>query len=54
RGWQVWGGRICALGPAGVVHLPEEEGSTYVRPALTAPLDPAHELLFDWRDGDVL
>ncbi|MBZ9638362.1 GNAT family N-acetyltransferase [Streptomyces sp. PSKA30] len=54
RGWQVWGGRICALGPDGVVHLPEEEGSTYVRPALAGPLDPAHELLFDWRDGDVL
>ncbi|MCT7356135.1 GNAT family N-acetyltransferase [Streptomyces sp. 15-116A] len=54
RGWQLWGGRVCALGPEGVVHLPEEEDSTYVRPALGGPLDPAHELLFDWRDGDVL
>ncbi|MFD5568776.1 GNAT family N-acetyltransferase [Streptomyces cadmiisoli] len=54
RGWQCWAGRIGALGPAGVVHLPEEEGSTYVRPALAGPLDAAHELLFDWRDGDVL
>ncbi|MER5210681.1 GNAT family N-acetyltransferase [Streptomyces sp. NPDC002838] len=54
RGWQLWPGRVCALGPDGVVHLPEEEGSTYVRPALSGPLDPAYELVFDWRDGDVL
>ncbi|MFE9775964.1 aminoglycoside 2'-N-acetyltransferase [Streptomyces sp. NPDC005931] len=54
RGWQSWGGRVCALGPQGVVHLPDEEGSTYVRPALAGPLDAAGELLFDWRDGDVL
>ena len=50
RGWQVWRGRISALGPGGIVHLPAEEGSAYVRPAL----DPADELVFDWRDGDVL
>ncbi|MBD0839999.1 GNAT family N-acetyltransferase [Streptomyces sp. TRM68416] len=54
RGWEVWPGRICGLGPDGVVHLPDEEGSTFVRPALAGSLDPAHELLFDWRDGDVL
>ncbi|MFF4350757.1 GNAT family N-acetyltransferase [Streptomyces sp. NPDC001530] len=54
RGWQVWPGRICALGPDGVVRLPEEEGTTFVRPASAGPLDPAHELIFDWRDGDVL
>lgn len=54
RGWQLWAGRVSALGPEGAVHLPEEEGSTYVRPGLAGPLDPAHELLFDWRDGDVL
>ncbi|MDN0199626.1 GNAT family N-acetyltransferase [Streptomyces sp. S.PNR 29] len=54
RGWQLWTGRVCALGPEGVVHLPDEEDTTYVRPALAGPLDPAHELLFDWRDGDVL
>ncbi|MDO0911544.1 GNAT family N-acetyltransferase [Streptomyces sp. DT2A-34] len=54
RGWEVWGGRVCALGPQGVVRLPDEEGSTFVRPALAGPLDPAFELVFDWRDGDVL
>jgi aminoglycoside 2'-N-acetyltransferase I len=54
RGWQVWPGRICALGPEGVVRLPEEEGTTFLRPAAAGRLDPAHELVFDWRDGDVL
>ncbi|NUT24376.1 MAG: GNAT family N-acetyltransferase [Streptomyces sp.] len=58
RGWQVWGGRVCGLGPEGVVRLADEEGSTFVRAALTSALtpalDPAFELVFDWRDGDVL
>ncbi|MFJ9899028.1 GNAT family N-acetyltransferase [Streptomyces sp. NPDC091280] len=54
RGWRLWGGRISALGPDGIVHLPEEEDSTYVRAALAGPLDLDAELLFDWRDGDVL
>jgi aminoglycoside 2'-N-acetyltransferase I len=54
RGWRLWPGRICALGPEGVVRLPEEEGCVYVRPALAGPLDPPDELVFDWRDGDVL
>ncbi|MFJ3235330.1 GNAT family N-acetyltransferase [Streptomyces sp. NPDC086787] len=54
RGWQPWTGGLHALSPNGIVHLPEEEGSTYVRPALAGPLDPGPGLLFDWRDGDVL
>lgn len=54
RGWEVWRGRVCALGPKGVVHLPDEEGTTFIRPALAGALDPAYELVFDWRDGDVL
>ena len=55
RGWQVWPGHICALGPKGVVRLPDEEGTTFVRSVASAgPLDPAYELVFDWRDGDVL
>lgn len=54
RGWKRWSGRVCALGPEGVVRLPDEEGTTFVRPALAGPLDPAFELVFDWRDGDVL
>ncbi|WP_371934856.1 GNAT family N-acetyltransferase [Streptomyces sp. KL118A] len=49
RGWREWKGAVGALGPTGVVHMPEEE------PPLLwgADLDPAHELLIDWRDGDV-
>ncbi|MFI1357654.1 GNAT family N-acetyltransferase [Streptomyces sp. NPDC020898] len=54
RGWQLWPGRISALGPDGVVHLPEEEGSVFVRPGAVGSLDPADGLVFDWRDGDLL
>lgn len=54
RGWQLWPGRISALGPDGVVHLPDEEGDVFVRPAAVGPLDPSDGLVFDWRDGDVL
>jgi aminoglycoside 2'-N-acetyltransferase I len=51
RGWRAWTGPVGALGPGGPVPLPDEEGSTYVWPA---PAGPHTELLFDWRDGDVL
>ncbi|MFJ7153712.1 GNAT family N-acetyltransferase [Streptomyces sp. NPDC101118] len=55
RGWRAWPGRIGALGPGGPVRLPEEEGSTYLwTPPGGAVPDPASELWFDWRDGDVL
>ncbi|OKK06700.1 aminoglycoside 2'-N-acetyltransferase [Streptomyces sp. CB03234] len=56
RGWQLWNGRVEAYGPDGVVHLPDEEDSTYLRPAAGRPLPAADAgaLLFDWRDGDVL
>ncbi|MEE1757028.1 GNAT family N-acetyltransferase [Streptomyces sp. SP18CS02] len=56
RGWQLWNGRIEAYGPEGVAHLPDEEDSTYLRPAAGRPLPAADAtaLLFDWRDGDVL
>ncbi|MGR8008071.1 GNAT family N-acetyltransferase [Streptomyces hypolithicus] len=55
RGWTVWPGRIAALGPDGAVALPEEEGSTYIRPAAGGALgDRSDALFFDWRDGDLL
>ncbi|MFE7976342.1 GNAT family N-acetyltransferase [Streptomyces shenzhenensis] len=54
RGWRTWTGRIHALSPDGIVRLADEEGGLLVRPALAAPPDPDHELVFDWRDGDVL
>lgn len=56
RGWQLWSGRIEAIGPMGVVHLPDEEDSTFVwagQGAAKLP-DPSGALVFDWRDGDVL
>jgi aminoglycoside 2'-N-acetyltransferase I len=55
RGWQLWKGRIEAIGPDGLVHLPDEEGSAFLRPAAGRPLpEPSVPLVFDWRDGDVL
>jgi aminoglycoside 2'-N-acetyltransferase I len=54
RGWQLWRGRVCALGPRGVVRLRDEEDCTYVRTAGAGPLDLKRKLVFDWRDGDVL
>ncbi|MEU0335565.1 GNAT family N-acetyltransferase [Streptomyces sp. NPDC006193] len=54
RGWQRWPGRVHALSPDGIVRLPDEEGGVYLRPALAGPPDPAGELVFDWRDGDVV
>ncbi|MFH8473326.1 GNAT family N-acetyltransferase [Streptomyces sp. NPDC018000] len=54
RGWQVWPGRIAVLGRNGVERLPDEEGSTWIRAAGTALPPASGELIFDWRDGDVL
>ncbi|QKW09380.1 GNAT family N-acetyltransferase [Streptomyces sp. NA04227] len=55
RGWQVWPGRIGALGPDGPLRLPDEEGSTFLREVPGGPqLDAEQGLFFDWRDGDVL
>jgi aminoglycoside 2'-N-acetyltransferase I len=54
RGWRLWPGRVQALGPGGLLPLPEEEGSLYVRPGGGTVLDPAQALVFDWRDGDIL
>ncbi|MFJ5779417.1 GNAT family N-acetyltransferase [Streptomyces sp. NPDC093094] len=54
RGWHAWSGPLGALGPEGVVRLPDEEGSTYVWPAPAAEAGADTPLLFDWRDGDVL
>ncbi|MEU3741035.1 GNAT family N-acetyltransferase [Streptomyces sp. NPDC032198] len=51
RGWREWKGAVGTLGPEGVVPMPDEE------PPLLwgagAALDPVHELLIDWRDGDI-
>ncbi|MFD3568525.1 GNAT family N-acetyltransferase [Streptomyces sp. NPDC058671] len=55
RGWQVWEGRLEAMGPEGIVRLAEEEGYVFLRPAAGRELpDPAAALVFDWRNGDVM
>ncbi|MCM2387724.1 GNAT family N-acetyltransferase [Streptomyces albipurpureus] len=56
RDWQLWRGRIEAIGPAGVVHLPDEEDSTFLWAGSAAEKlpEPSKALVFDWRDGDVL
>ncbi|MEN8650722.1 GNAT family N-acetyltransferase [Streptomyces sp. 21So2-11] len=54
RGWQVWPGAIAALGPDGVVALPEEEGTTYLWPGTSGLPAVSDALVFDWREGDVL
>ncbi|WP_329023624.1 GNAT family N-acetyltransferase [Streptomyces sp. NBC_00690] len=56
RGWTLWQGRIETAGPDGLVPLPEEEDSTFVRIGGTSGglVVPPDALLFDWRDGDVI
>ncbi|MFI1938870.1 GNAT family N-acetyltransferase [Streptomyces purpureus] len=55
RGWRLWRGRIEAMGPEGVVHLPGEEDSTFLLPGgRPLPEPAAGPLQFDWRDGDLL
>ncbi|MFJ3638319.1 GNAT family N-acetyltransferase [Streptomyces sp. NPDC090108] len=54
RGWQRWAGQVHGLSPDGIVRLAEEEGGIHLWPARDGePLDPRHELVLDWRDGDV-
>jgi aminoglycoside 2'-N-acetyltransferase I len=54
RGWQRWGGRVYGLSPDGIVRLPQEEGGVHLWPVRAGrPLDPEHELVLDWRDGDI-
>lgn len=49
HGWETWSGTVGTLGPEGPVSMPDED------PPMVwgSDLDPAHELLIDWRDGDV-
>ncbi|MFG2656302.1 GNAT family N-acetyltransferase [Streptomyces sp. NPDC048425] len=53
RGWEQWRGAFAAYGPGGPVPLPDDESAPYLR-RVSAALDPAHALLFDWRGGDIL
>ncbi|MFF3560323.1 GNAT family N-acetyltransferase [Streptomyces sp. NPDC002574] len=51
RGWRPWQGATSVLTPSGVVRTPEDDDCVYVLPVV-APLDPAGDLVCDWRDGD--
>lgn len=51
RGWVPWRGTLHVLGPAGVQHLPDEEGHVLVLGADGLDLDAP--LTCDWRAGDV-
>jgi aminoglycoside 2'-N-acetyltransferase I len=51
RGWRRWTGRIEGVGPQGLVHLPDEEGSVFLWGEVPGE---GSALAFDWRDGDVL
>jgi aminoglycoside 2'-N-acetyltransferase I len=52
RGWLLWQGPTWALTPSGVVRTEEDDGCVHVLP-VARELDPAGELVCDWRDGDV-
>jgi aminoglycoside 2'-N-acetyltransferase I len=51
RGWVPWAGPTAVLAPGGVLHTPDDDGSTLIRPAPGLPLTGT--LICDWRDGDV-
>ncbi|MGI5136742.1 MULTISPECIES: hypothetical protein [unclassified Streptomyces] len=40
QGRPLWAGRLCGLGPRGVVRLRSEEGCTFVRPAAAGRTRP--------------
>jgi aminoglycoside 2'-N-acetyltransferase I len=53
RGWLPWAGPTSALTPDGVVRTSEAGViCIYVLP-VTGTIDPAGELICDWRDGDL-
>jgi aminoglycoside 2'-N-acetyltransferase I len=49
RGWVEWTGPRSVLGPDGVVRTPDQ---VFVLP-VDVTLDPAADLICDWRPGDV-
>ena len=52
RGWLHWTGPTAVLAPGGLIRTPDDDGSIFALP-VTVELDPAAELVCDWRDGDV-
>jgi aminoglycoside 2'-N-acetyltransferase I len=52
RGWTLWTGASFVLAPTGVQRTTDDDGSLFVLPGVVA-VDPAGELVCDWRGGDV-
>jgi len=52
RGWLPWRGPTSVLAPTGPARTAEDDGSIFVLP-IDISLDPAAELMCDWRAGDV-
>lgn len=52
RGWKRWAGATWGLTPGGRVRTAEEDGDIYVLEVAGA-LNPAAELVCDWREGDL-
>jgi aminoglycoside 2'-N-acetyltransferase I len=52
RGWTPWTGASFVLAPAGVRRTTDDDGSLFVLPG-AVHVDPAGELVCDWRGGDV-
>lgn len=52
RGWIQWRGPTSVLAPTGLTRTPEDDGSVFVLP-VDVTVDPAADLVCDWRSGDV-
>jgi aminoglycoside 2'-N-acetyltransferase I len=52
RGWLQWAGPTSVLTPQGLTRTPADDGTVFVLP-VTVDLDPAADLVCDWRTGDV-
>ncbi|WP_033213509.1 GNAT family N-acetyltransferase [Kitasatospora phosalacinea] len=52
RGWRRWPGPTWALGPHGRQRTSEDDGGIYLLGG-EGELDPAADLVCDWREGDL-
>jgi aminoglycoside 2'-N-acetyltransferase I len=52
RGWIQWAGPTSVLAPTGPTRTPEDDGHVFVLP-VDVTVDPAADLVCDWRSGDV-
>ena len=52
RGWIQWKGPTSVLSPGGLNRTPEDDGAVFVLP-VDVNVDPAADLVCDWRSGDV-